>query len=84
MKKRTAVFLLLAAVAFSLSAVTVDPANAVIVVKKNADGTVHFAARELQFSILAASYSCELFRSRRFGPPPTPSTFLPTFVGNSA
>ena len=52
MKKRTAVFLLLAAVVLPLSAVTVDPAKAVIVVKKNADGTVHFAARELQRNLL--------------------------------
>ena len=33
---------------FNASAVTVDPAKAVIVVDKNADGVVQFAALELQ------------------------------------
>ena len=46
--KLSAVIMIFAAMALSLGAVTVDPANAVIVVAKNADGTVQFAAKELQ------------------------------------
>ena len=38
----------LAAMAVNLAAVTVDPAKAVIVVKKDADGVIQFAGKELQ------------------------------------
>ena len=38
----------LTAMVLSLSAVTVDPGKAVIVVKKDADGVIQFAGRELQ------------------------------------
>ena len=38
----------LTAMVLSLSAVTVDPGKAVIVVKKDADGVIQFAGKELQ------------------------------------
>ncbi len=47
MKIRTVIMLLFAAV-FGAAAVEVDPAKAVIVVDKKADGVVQFAALELQ------------------------------------
>ena len=39
---------ILAAMIVNLAAVTVDPAKAVIVVKKDADGVIQFAGKELQ------------------------------------
>ena len=46
--KFSAIIMVFAAMALTLGAVTVDPANAVIVVAKDADGTLQFAAKELQ------------------------------------
>ncbi len=46
--KTIAVLMLLFVSVFAAAAVEVDPEQAVIVVAKNADGTVRFAASELQ------------------------------------